>query len=88
MNVQFARARYQFGLMPANLTTLAHFSVSSVINRPNSAGDPGRTAPPVSRRRAFIVELVKAALISLLNLSVGFRRMGPYGMRRLRARFA
>ena len=42
------------------------------IDRPNSAGDPGRTAPPVSRRRAFIVESVKAALISLLNLSVEF----------------
>ncbi len=30
------------GLMPANLITLAHFSVSSAINLPKSAGEPGK----------------------------------------------
>ena len=41
-------ARDQTGLMPANLITLAHFSVSSAMNLPNSAGDPGSTVLPRS----------------------------------------
>src|SRR5271168_2200925 len=36
------------GLMPANLTTLAHFSVSSAMSLPKSAGKPGSTVPPES----------------------------------------
>jgi hypothetical protein len=39
------------GLMPANLTTLPHFSVSSAMNFPNSLGEPGSTVPPRSARR-------------------------------------
>jgi hypothetical protein len=31
----------QFGLMPADLITLAHLSVSSAMNFPNSTGDIG-----------------------------------------------
>src|SRR5713101_5384632 len=31
----------QSGLAPENLTTLAHFSVSSAISLPKSAGEPG-----------------------------------------------
>src|SRR6266478_846760 len=34
--------------MPANLITLAHFSVSSAISLPNSAGDPASATPPRS----------------------------------------
>ena len=34
------RRRDHSGLMPANFTTFAHFSVSSAINLPKSAGDP------------------------------------------------
>ena len=30
------------GLMPANLTTLPHFSVSSAMSLPKSAGEPGK----------------------------------------------
>src|SRR5215471_21287222 len=33
------------GLMPADLITLAHFSISSAISVPKSLGDPGRTVP-------------------------------------------
>src|SRR5262249_33249459 len=57
------------GLMPANLITLAHFSVSSAISFPNSAGDPGSVTPPRSARRAFILGSWRAALTSLLSLS-------------------
>src|SRR5262249_36868628 len=41
----------QSGLAPANLTTLAHFSVSETSNRPKSAGEPAITAPPRSESR-------------------------------------
>src|ERR1700730_4111566 len=58
------------GLMPAVRTTLAHFSVSSAISLPNSAGEPRRRAPPAEGaqprlhpgvgdgRIDFLVELV------------------------------
>jgi len=36
------------GFMPANLTTLAHFSVSSAISFPKSAGEPAIAKPPGS----------------------------------------
>src|SRR5262249_54769788 len=63
-----APRRYS-GLMLAVRITLAHFSVSSAIIRPKSAGEPASVAPPVSVRRAFIVGSAKAALISPLSLS-------------------
>src|SRR5262245_45003956 len=56
------------GLMPADLITLAHFSVSSAISLPNSAGDPG-SATPRSARRTFILGSARAALTSLLSCS-------------------
>src|SRR5262245_2917939 len=56
------------GLMPADLITLAHFSVSSAISFPNSAGDPG-SATPRSARRTFILGSARAALTSLLSCS-------------------
>jgi hypothetical protein len=40
------------GLIPANFTTFAHFSVSSAINVPNSAGEPTSTVAPRSASRA------------------------------------
>jgi hypothetical protein len=40
--------------LPKTLITLAHFQVSSAINRPKSAGEPARAAPPVSSRARFI----------------------------------
>jgi hypothetical protein len=35
--------------MPANLTTLAHLSISSRMSFPNSAGELAKTHPPTSR---------------------------------------
>ena len=43
------------GFAPANFTTLPHFSVSSAISLPKSAGEPGSTVPPWSARRAFML---------------------------------
>src|SRR5262249_30535217 len=57
------------GLMPADLITLAHLSVSSAMSLPKSAGEPGSTVPPKSASRALILESAKPALISLLSLS-------------------
>src|SRR5262249_53346769 len=57
------------GFMPANLITLAHFSVSSAMSFPKSAGEPGSTVPPRSARRALILGSSRAALTSLLSLS-------------------
>src|SRR5262249_43381 len=56
-------------LMPANFTTLAHFSVSSAISFPKSAGEPTSGVPPKSASRALIVGSARPALISLLSLS-------------------
>src|SRR5262245_17411405 len=60
----------QSGLMLAARITLAHFSVSSAISFPNSAGDPGSATPPRSARRAFILGSSRAALTSLLSVSM------------------
>ena len=57
------------GLMSANLTTLPHFSVSSAMSLPKSAGEPASTVPPRSASRAFILGSARPALISLLSLS-------------------
>ena len=55
--------------MPANLITLAHFSVSSAMNLPKSAGEPASTSPPRSASRALSLGSARPALISLLSLS-------------------
>src|SRR5262249_52739665 len=60
----------QSALMPANLITLAHFSVSSAISFPNSAGDPGSATPPRSAGRAVILGSSRGALTSLLSVSM------------------
>ncbi len=61
---------FHSALMPANLTTLPHLSVSSAMSLPNSAGElandcrrPGRQAVPL------ILGSARPALISLLSLS-------------------
>src|SRR5262249_32067648 len=61
--------QFHCGLMPANLSTLPHFSVSSAIIFASSAGDPVSGSPPRSARRAFILGSWRAALTSLLSLS-------------------
>src|SRR4029453_4196321 len=57
-------------LMPADLITLAHFSVSSAMSLPKSAGVPGRTVPPRAASRALILGSARPALISLLSLLI------------------
>src|SRR6516225_11998799 len=57
------------GLMLANFTTLAHFSVSSTMSLPKSAEEPGSVVAPNSASRAFILGSARAALTSLLSLS-------------------
>src|SRR5262249_41625054 len=59
----------QSALMPVNLTTLPHFSVSSAISLPKSAGEPASTVPPKSASRAFILGSARPALISLFSFS-------------------
>src|SRR5712671_5846337 len=58
----------QSDLAPENFTALAHFSVSSAMSLPKSAGEPG-SGTPKSASRAFIFGSTRAALISLLSLS-------------------
>src|SRR5215813_5357147 len=58
------------GFAPENLITLPHFSVSSAISLPKSAGESASTSPPRSTMRAFIRGSARAALISLLSLSI------------------
>src|SRR5262245_38307767 len=57
------------GLMLAARITLAHFSVSAVMRRPKSAGDPASGSPPRSATLAFILASTRPALISLLSFS-------------------
>jgi len=59
----------QSALMPTNFTTLPHFSVSSAMNLPKSAGEPASAVPPRPASRAFILGSARAALTSLLSLS-------------------
>ena len=55
--------------MLAALITLPHFSVSSAMSLPKSAGDPVNTMLPRSASRPSNLESVMAALISLLSFS-------------------
>src|ERR1700674_1783359 len=57
-------------LILAARITLAHFSVSSAMSLPNSAGELGNTAAPRSARRALKPGSARAALISRLSLSM------------------
>ena len=60
---------HQSALAPENLTTLPHFSISSAMSFPKSAGEPKSGVPPRSASLAFILGSARAALISLLSLS-------------------
>src|SRR5262249_58131890 len=51
------------GLTLAARITLRHFSVSSAISLPKSAGESASTSPPRSTMRAFIRGSARAALI-------------------------
>src|SRR5262249_11472860 len=56
-------------LIPTDLITLAHFSVSSTMSLPRSAGEPASAVPPRSASRALMLGSAKAALTSFLSLS-------------------
>src|SRR6516162_6167532 len=58
------------GLMPANLTTLPHFSVSSAINAPNSVDVIGIGSAPRPLIRALSCGSASPAVILLLSLSM------------------
>src|SRR5437899_3049314 len=58
------------GLMPANLMTLAHFSVSSATSLAKAAGEPVSTVPPRSVNRAKILGSVTAVWTSLFSVSM------------------
>src|SRR5262249_35428668 len=60
---------HQSALAPENLITLAHFSVSVVMNLAKSEDEPGNTVAPRSANRAFNLGSTRPALISLLSLS-------------------
>src|SRR5262249_34839309 len=60
----------QAALTPANLPTLAHFSVSSAISLPMSAGEPASAVPPSSASRVLIFKSARPALISWFSLSM------------------
>src|SRR6516225_9967094 len=66
---EYLTAHYS-GLMLAARITSAHFSISSAINLPKSVGEPASTVPPRSAIRAFILGSARAALISLLSVSM------------------
>src|SRR5262249_11980713 len=55
--------------MPANLMTLAHFSVSAAMSLPKSAGELGCGSLPNAAYRDFKLASARAELISVLSLS-------------------
>src|SRR5262249_27418004 len=65
-NLWNVAARYS-GFAPDNFTTLPHFSVSSAMSLPKSAGEPGSTVPPKSANRAFNLGSASPVLISVLS---------------------
>src|SRR5262245_19708342 len=71
------RDRDHSALILATRITLAHFSVSSAISLPNSAGESGRVVAPSSGRRASILGSLRLAVISLFR-----RSMMPIGVLR------
>src|ERR1700719_5127720 len=68
----------QFGLIPENLTTLPHFSVSAARNLPNSAGVIGIGSPPRSLIFALSCGSARPAGIAAVSLSM-ISAHGPAG---------
>src|SRR5262245_45799311 len=58
------------GLMLAERITLAHFSISSAMNLPNSAGELANTVAPRSASRALTLGLAITTFVSVLSLSM------------------
>src|SRR5215468_4057837 len=66
-NIEPTAERPQSALMLRARMTLPHFSVSSAMNLPKSAGEPANTVPPSSARRLLSAGSERPALISLLS---------------------
>jgi hypothetical protein len=66
--IWLGRADHSALMLRARMT-LPHFSVSSTMSLPKAAGEPGRTVPPRSASRDFILGSARPALISLFSLS-------------------
>src|SRR5260221_5367851 len=62
-------ASYDSGLMLAARITLPHFSVSSAMSLPKSAGESASTSPLRSASRALSLGSARPALISLLSFA-------------------
>src|SRR5499426_4220956 len=62
--------RHHSGLMLAARITLPHFSVSSAMSLPNSAGVIGIGAPPSSTSRALSLGSARPALISRFSVAM------------------
>src|SRR5499427_8425166 len=67
---QLPASPYHYGLIPANFTTLAHFSVSSPISAPNWVGVIGIGSAPRPLIRALSCGSASPAVILLLSLSM------------------
>lgn len=63
--MKYWRSLRQTGIRPANFATLAHFSVSTAMPLPNSAGELANTAAPRLAIRAFIVGSARPSLPKL-----------------------
>src|SRR5262249_28736699 len=68
-NIWLERADHS-ALMPANFTTLPHFSVSSAMSLPKSVDESASGVLPRSAIRALILGSARPALISRLSLSI------------------
>jgi hypothetical protein len=58
----------QSALTPANLITLAHFSVSSAMNLPKSTGEPAGAMPPKVCQARLQFEIDEAGIDLLIEL--------------------
>src|SRR5262249_10485688 len=65
---------YSVALIPANVITFAHFSISSATNLPNSADVPTIGSTPNVMRRALRTGSTTPPLISDINLNFNFSR--------------
>src|SRR5215470_11245938 len=65
--MEFPAGFLHCALMPANLITLAHFSVSSAMSLPKSAGEPGFGTLPNAAYRDLTSGAARPALISTLG---------------------
>src|SRR5262245_3855165 len=78
--ISAARRRAYSALILAARIIFPHFAVSSAMDLPKSAGEPGITSALSSANRALILGSERPALISLLSLamiSAGVLRGAP-----------